>query len=151
MTNEYFLKKAKQVATKSTMYQMHGCVIVRNNIIVSSGYNRNVKFFEHHQSIHAEVDALNKLGKKNKKFLSECDVYVVRIATDDKNILRLSRPCENCARALLKSKVRNIYYSVDNEDYSCKIIYSDRKKVNNWNISDLKKRNKNISYLHNRY
>lgn len=122
-----FILKAKQLASKSTMSHKHGCVIVKNGDIISTGINKYINYFEHQYSIHAEVDAINKIKRKGKKFLINCDVYIVRISNYNNDILRLSHPCLQCTRVLLKYGVRRIFYSVDTDEYSVeyKIKYDD--------------------------
>lgn len=137
---DYFVEKARNVALKSTMSQKHGAVIVKNGKIIADGYNQRIPYFHHQHSIHAEIDALLKVSSMSKKELSLCDIYVVRIANVDYNIFRLSKPCKNCAKALFDKNIRNIYYSIDNEEYSCNIIYNNKKKANDWtNLNDIAK------------
>ena len=132
---QYYVDLARQEAEKSNMYQKHGCVIVKsrkvdNRKIVVKGYNYTKTEFNHKKSIHAEVDAFMKIAWLDD--FSDCDVYVVRICNTNHDILRYSRPCKDCAQLLMEKKFRNIYYSTDNDEYSCKIIYNNRKSVNFW-------------------
>lgn len=107
-----FLKRAMNLALKSTCQnQRHGCVIVKDNEIVSEGYNHTHTHLYHKFSIHAEVDAISKM-KHNKKYMSQCDLYVVRIGTDNMgNPLKYSKPCKDCIKAIEKSGIRKVYYS----------------------------------------
>jgi deoxycytidylate deaminase len=98
------------------MTQKHGCIIVhtgpnrpRNNII-AIGFNQYHSYLHHKYSIHAEIQALTQVNKKYKDVLHQCDMYVVRISHDDS--LKLSKPCENCRKAIIDSGLRNVYYSV---------------------------------------
>lgn len=118
----YFLNRAMNVAQRSTCHQhKHGCVIVKNNEIIAEGFNHTNTHLYHKFSIHAEVDALSKLPH-NKKYLSDCEMYVVRInskfTNSSKNWLKFSRPCEGCSKAIHKSGLKKVYYSI-NEDYVC--------------------------------
>ena len=108
-----FLRRAMNLAHKSTCEnQHHGCVIVHDDEIIAEGFNYKKEFFNHRYSIHAEVAALSKLTKKNKKFMSTCDLYVVRIGTDNMgNPLKYSKPCSECMKAIIKAGVRKVYYS----------------------------------------
>jgi deoxycytidylate deaminase len=108
------------MAVKSTMSQKHGCVIVHNGKIISTGYNRHIDFFKHEYSIHAEVDAINKV-KKIKNILKESDLYIVRINSNN-NSLRESYPCNSCAEVIVDHNIRNIYYSVD--DLDTNVVYT---------------------------
>lgn len=122
-----FLQRAMSIALKSNCKNhKHGCVIVKDNEIISEGYNYRHYHMCHKMSIHAEVAALSKL-KHNKKLLSSCDLYVVRVGVDSMgNPLKYSKPCPDCERAILKSGIKKVYYSTNlefeaimMERYSC--------------------------------
>jgi len=107
-----FLKRAMNLALKSTCHnQRHGCVIVKDNEIISEGFNHIQVHLCHKFSIHAEVDAISKM-KRNKKFMSTCDLYVVRVGKESMgNPLKYSKPCPDCIRAIEKCGIRRVYYS----------------------------------------
>ncbi len=109
---EHYIRRATACALKSTLKtHRHGCVIVKDGEIISEGYNHNFIYLYHLHSVHAEVDALSKL-KHDRKFMSQCDMYVVRIGTDNMgNPLKLSKPCQSCTKAIIKSGLRRVYYS----------------------------------------
>lgn len=115
---EYFLKRAAVVATRSTMLHRHGCVIVNKlGEVVSEGYNHTYMHMCHKYSMHAEIACLKKL-KHNKKLLGDCELYVVRIGTDGMgNPLKYSRPCPDCTKAIVKSGIKRVYYSTSEEFY----------------------------------
>lgn len=114
-----YFKRAITLAQKSTCHnQKHGCVIVRDNDIVAEGYNHTHLHMYHRFSVHAEVDALTRLAKlaRNKRYMSACDMYVVRIGRDSMgHPLKFSRPCEECIKAIQKSGIRRVYYSTNTE------------------------------------
>lgn len=111
-----FMNRAFNLARKSHCFtHRHGCVIVKDDEIVSEGFNHTDVHLYHKLSIHAEVDAISKL-KKNRKYLSQCDLYVVRIGRDSMgNPLKYSKPCPDCIKAIQKSGIRRVYYSSNNE------------------------------------
>lgn len=108
----YFLKRAMNLASKSTcVHQKHGCVIVKDDEIISEGFNHTNVHLYHKFSIHAEVDAISKL-KHNKKTLLSCDLYVVRIGKESMGMpLKYSKPCDGCEKLIKKCGIRKIYYS----------------------------------------
>lgn len=112
--HQIFVERASQLAQKSPCKtHRHGCVIVKDNEIVAEGYNHHCTYLHHQFSIHAEVHALSKL-KYNRKIIPQCDMYVVRIGTDNMgNPLKFSRPCSDCTKAIEKSGIRKIYYSTN--------------------------------------
>jgi deoxycytidylate deaminase len=113
---EFFLRRAANIASRSNVrHHRHGCLIVKDGEVISEGYNYHTSHFEHKFTIHAEIDALLKL-KKNKKILSECELYVVRIGTDLMGQpLKYSRPCPDCTRAILKAGIKKVYFSTDDD------------------------------------
>lgn len=112
--NDVYLQIAAEVAKKSSMMHKHGCIIVYKKQIVATGYNTMPNMFE--KSVHAEINAMNKLKNKQKYLLKDCDLYVVRIGTDSYgNVLKYSKPCEHCTRCINHFKIRKVYYSTNFE------------------------------------
>ena len=127
---DYFLKKCSELAHHSNLTHKHGCIIVKKNQIVSSGFNFKVDNTyrkresslcfvsrDHNSScfsIHAEVSTLKKVKNID---LSKCEMYVVRIGSySSKNKgagLRYSHPCDACAKAIIHSGLRKVYYSIN--------------------------------------
>lgn len=113
--HQVYLDKAIEVAKYSTMQQKHGAVIVYKNKIIACGFNHITNSLNDNFSIHAEVDVISKLFKQ-KQILDECDIYVVRIATNRfNNCLKMSKPCEKCTNFINKYNIRRIYYSTNYE------------------------------------
>lgn len=120
--NDYYLKIAAEVARKSPMTQKHGCIIVYKKKIIATGYNTMPDMFN--RSLHAEINALNKV-KNKQNVLKDSDLYIVRIGTDSyNNVLKYSKPCEHCTREIIQNKVRKVYYST-NYEYDTLVKYKD--------------------------
>jgi deoxycytidylate deaminase len=113
---KYFLDRAAYIATRSCMNHRHGCIIVdKNGEILAEGYNHTYSYLYHSYSIHAEVSCLSKI--KWRRSLRDCEMYLVRIGTDGMGKpLKYSKPCSECTKAILKSGIRRVYYSTD-DDY----------------------------------
>lgn len=80
-----------------------GCVIVRDDRVVSKAYNKKEKMCC--ASKHAEVLAVEKASKKlNNWRLEGCDVYVTL------------EPCPMCASLLKQARVNHIYCGLSNSD-----------------------------------
>ena len=80
-----------------------GAVIVKNNHIISFGYNLKEK----NQSVldHAELIAIKEAEKVLGNWrLDDCDLYV----TLD--------PCPMCASAIKQSRIKNVYSALNNSD-----------------------------------
>ena len=79
------------------------------NKIIGYGFNYIASHLNDNNSIHAEVAAISKVFK-NKDILEECDVYVVRIGPAIfNNCLKLSKPCEKCAKFIGNQEIENSF------------------------------------------
>lgn len=129
----YFLKKCSDLAHHSNLTHKHGCIIVKKNQIVSSGYNFKLNSSCVHEksdecfltqnerdrgnnnySVHAEVSTLKKVKNVD---LSKCDMYVVRIgaySSQNKGAgFKYSHPCDSCSRLIAAFGIRRVYYSIN--------------------------------------
>ncbi len=108
--DEYYLDIVNKVATRSTCDRLSvGCVIVKNNRIISTGYNGSISGKEHcddvgHlyndeerciRTIHAEQNALLFAEREE---LKDATVYVSH------------QPCENCAKLLVQAGVSKVVF-----------------------------------------
>lgn len=112
-----FFRTASRQAIKSNMSHKHGAVIVLNDEIISVGYNKFVTHLYNWYSVHAEIDAINKLPKKKfKPSFSKIDMYVVRIGPNSfNNPLKFSKPCFECEKAISRLGISKVYYSTNHE------------------------------------
>lgn len=125
----YFLHKAREEARKSLLNHKHGCIITYKNKIVSSGHNKSSIYNnKSYRSIHAEIDAINKLVKiskfQNKSVRNNCSLYVVRIQNGS-NHFKMSKPCKNCIENIIKNNIGIVYYSTNEtfiDDLICQFI-----------------------------
>jgi deoxycytidylate deaminase len=119
---ENYIQEATRIANRSTMLQKHGCVIVHNRRIVATGYNYILD--KKIQSIHAEIDAINKVKKYGDRFMSECIIIIVRLSNQDDS-LQLSKPCCNCANYIKKNKIPKTYFSsTDTKNIIYRSVYA---------------------------
>ena len=125
----YFLHKAREEARKSLLNHKHGCIITYKNKIVSTGNNKSSIYNnKSYRSIHAEIDAINKLLKinkfQNKGVRNNCSLYVVRIQNVS-NQFKMSKPCKNCIENIIKNNIGIVYYSTNEtfiDDLICQFI-----------------------------
>jgi tRNA(adenine34) deaminase len=97
-THDYFMGEALKEAKKAYKKAETpiGCVIVKDNIIVARGHNE--KEIKQDPTLHAEMTAIRKAGKKlNSWRLTDCDMYVTL------------EPCPMCAGALIQARIRKLY------------------------------------------
>lgn len=109
--DEYFMRIAFQVATRATCDRMHvGAVIVRDRMILSTGYNGSIRGLPHcdeagHMmenghcvgTVHAEANAIIQAARNG-----------VRI--DGADIYTTASPCWNCFKLIANAGIRRIAY-----------------------------------------
>ena len=80
-----------------------GCVIVKKNKIISKAHNLKEK--KKCSLWHAELLAIKKAAKKLKNWrLVDCDIYITM------------QPCPMCASAIKQSRIKNVYYGIENSN-----------------------------------
>ncbi|MFC1851390.1 cytidine/deoxycytidylate deaminase family protein [candidate division CSSED10-310 bacterium] len=108
---EYFMNIARQVATRSTCDRKHvGAVIVRDKMILSTGYNGSIRGMPHcdqigHQmenghcvaTIHAEANAIIQAARNGVK-IDGAEIYIT------------ASPCWNCFKMIANVGIKKIYY-----------------------------------------
>lgn len=107
---EYFVKIAKVTSERSSCERLKvGCVIVKDNRIISQGYNgflpgcphKSIVVNNHEQAtVHAEQNAISDCAKRGVN-CNEAEAYITHY------------PCLNCCKILLASGIKKIYY-IDN-------------------------------------
>tara|TARA_R110002074_G_scaffold122218_4_gene256872 strand:+ start:1007 stop:1384 length:378 start_codon:yes stop_codon:yes gene_type:complete len=102
-------------ASRSDHNVKHGAVVVKKGKIIQSGRNQycsmdRIKHFTSHRiwSIHAEMNVLMGLPKHITK---NADIYVVRV--NSVGDIVNSKPCSICMSMILKSGIKTIHYSND--------------------------------------
>lgn len=109
-----FKEEAKKQCYKSSYKYRLGAVVVHRNKIVGKGCNKvHSTGFPNGDGKHAEIEALNDC---KAKFRKNCTVYVCRISKDGKTLL--AKPCKKCTKIMKKMKVKYVYYSSVNEEWT---------------------------------
>ena len=119
--DDYFLGIAEAVAKRSTcIRRQYGAVIVKNDVIVSTGYNgspRNAENccdngycwreannilhgerYEMCQAVHAEANAITKIACSNNSSKG-ATMYVT------------TSPCIECAKLIIQAGIKRVIYS----------------------------------------
>ena len=92
-----------------------GAVIVRNGKIIAKAHNLKEK--KHNPLLHAEIIAINKASKKLKRWrLDDCELYVTM------------EPCLMCTGAIIQSRIKKVYYSIENNEFGALKNISQNKK-----------------------
>lgn len=104
----YFMSMAFLASSRSPCTRLKvGCVLVKNNRVVSMGYNgflakcphESIVFNNHEQAIvHAEQNAITDAARRGIS-LENTTAYITHY------------PCLNCAKLLCSSGITNIIYS----------------------------------------
>jgi dCMP deaminase len=126
--DEYFLSICFLIASRSACHRLHvGSVIVKDNRILSAGYNGFLpgaphisRVRDHHEmsTVHSEINAITDCAKRG-------------VCLDDAKIYITHYPCINCFKAIVASGIKNIiYYS----DYKNDNLVVEMALENNINI-----------------
>ena len=118
--NNYYKQLVEITATRSACKKLHvGCILVKDNRIISQGYNGYLPGAPHEQvirndhevaTVHAEQNALCDCAKRGAS-CNEAFAYITHY------------PCLNCMKLLVASGIKKIYYINDynNDEYCQKI------------------------------
>lgn len=108
--NEYFKQLALITSSRSPCERLKvGCVLVKENRIISQGYNgflpgapHESKVVNNHEqsTVHAEQNAITDCAKRGVSS-DGCDAYITHY------------PCVNCMKILCASGIKNIFYIND--------------------------------------
>ena len=98
-------KIAREKVNDSTCNISMAAIVVRGGIPISFGFNK--KGYRG-GSIHAEVDALNKL-RWQKRGAKDSNIYIYRFLADGG--YGIAKPCDNCMETIRKFGVKRIFYS----------------------------------------
>lgn len=98
-----------------------GCIIVKNNKIISKSYNQKEK--NNNAIKHAEILAIDKACKKlNNWHLEDCTLYST------------TEPCVMCIGAIVQSRISKLVYAVENEKFGYSHFLNNETKIMNYNI-----------------
>ena len=111
--DEYFMSIALLASQRSPCQRLHvGSVIVKNNRLISMGYNgfiagaphiSRVKDNHEQSIIHSEINAITDCAKRGTKISQGSKIYVTHY------------PCINCFRSIASCGIKEIIYL---EDYN---------------------------------
>lgn len=112
---QMFMEITQVVAKRSTCFRENvGAIIVKNNKVISIGYNGAPAGHEHctyhphgrcAEAIHAEVNALSFLEGENK----DCELYVTHL------------PCLHCtANIIFSQAIKRVFFST---------VYGDSQEI----------------------
>jgi dCMP deaminase len=125
--DEYFMRIASQVATRSTCDRKHvGAVIVRSKMILATGYNGSIRGLDHcddvghlmeggHcvRTVHAEANAIVQAARSGT-------------SVEGATIFVTASPCFNCFKLIANAGIQTIAYG---EFYRDEKIYAFSKAM----------------------
>ena len=126
--NEYFISIAVLASKRSSCERLNvGCVIVKDNRILTTGYNGFLKGAPHvsrivnnHEqfTVHAEQNAI-------------CDAAFRGVSLDNSTAYITHYPCINCLKLLIASGIREIKYLNDykNDPLNSEMIIENNIRV----------------------
>lgn len=126
-----YLNCAEIFAYRSTcLKRKYGAVIVKDDVVISTGYNGSPRGFENcceigscprmekdmHQgegygicrAVHAEKNVLLNCSRQQT---IGADLYLAGINPSD-NTVHKAKPCPVCARQIIQAEIRNVYLRV---------------------------------------
>lgn len=117
--DEYFLSISFLISSRSPCHRLQvGSVIVKDNRILSAGYNgflpgapHTSRIRDNHEmsTVHAEVNAITDCAKRGVSVVGS-RIYITHF------------PCIHCFKSIIASGIREIYYHLDyNND---ELVYS---------------------------
>ena len=123
--NDYFITMAFLVSKRSSCHRLNvGCILVKDNRIISSGYNGHLPKTQHRSvirnnheemTIHAEMNSIMDCAKRNVS-INKSIAYITHF------------PCLNCFKGLVSSGVSKIYYYNDYKNDN--LVYELSNEVN---------------------
>jgi dCMP deaminase len=129
--DEYFMSIALLASCRSPCERLHvGSVIVKNNRIISMGYNGFIagathisRVLDNHEQsiIHSEINAISDCAKRG-------------VSLDSSKIYITHYPCPNCFKSIAACGIKEIYYL---NDYNNSQIVSELANDSNISIQKI--------------
>lgn len=109
--DKYFMQIALDVSTRSTCDRKYvGAVIVRDKMILSTGYNGSIRGLPHCDEVGHEMDN----GHCVRTVHAEANAIVQAARTgssiDGSDIYVTASPCYNCFKLIANSGIKRIFY-----------------------------------------
>ena len=124
--DEYFISSALLIASRSSCHRLHvGCLLVKDNRIISAGYNgflaglphESVVVNNHEQNtVHAEQNAISDCAKRG-------------VHTNGATAYITHYPCINCTKLLLAAGIKTIKYIDDYRNNENVVGFCDKMNV----------------------
>ena len=111
--DEYFAKIVSVTAERSSCHRLHvGCLLVKNNRIISQGYNGHLPGCKHESIIRNNHEQATVHAEQN----AICDCAKRGVSCEGATAYVTHYPCIICCRLLLASGIKQIKYLEDNKN-----------------------------------
>lgn len=120
MTDEYYMNLALEQANKAkSMDEVPiGCVIVRNDKVISRSFNH--KTIDNIATYHAEILAINEACKVlGTWYLDDCTLYTT------------IEPCMMCTGAIIQARIPKVVYGATNNTFGHLSKITTKIKITN--------------------
>jgi dCMP deaminase len=120
--DQFFMKTAINASEFSHCVRLKvGCVITKNNRIISTGYNGTPESFYNCDDVNAKLDLTSQEDKiKHHSFSEKYEIHaemnaIIDMAKRqespvDSTVYITTAPCHNCAKLLIAAGVRRVVY-----------------------------------------
>ena len=108
--DEYFAKIVSVTAERSSCHRLHvGCLLVKNNRIISQGYNGHLPGCKHESIVRNNHEQATVHAEQN----AICDCAKRGVSCEGATAYVTHYPCIICCRLLLASGIKKIRYLED--------------------------------------
>ena len=108
--DEYFAKIVSVTAERSSCHRLHvGCLLVKNNRIISRGYNGHLPGCKHESIVRNNHEQATVHAEQN----AICDCAKRGVSCEGATAYVTHYPCIICCRLLLASGIKQIRYLED--------------------------------------
>ena len=127
--HEYFMAIAEQVATRSTCDRKHvGAVIVRDKVILSTGYNGSIRGASHCDEVGHDMDNGHCVRTVHAEANSVAQAARNGVNINNSEIYVTASPCLNCFKLIANAGINVVYYKEFYRDERIK-IYAEEAGV----------------------
>ena len=124
--DEYFAKIVSVTAERSSCHRLHvGCLLVKNNRIISQGYNGHLPGCKHESIVRNNHEQATVHAEQN----AICDCAKRGVSCEGATAYVTHYPCIICSRLLLASGIKQIRYLEDYKNDELVKVFSDMMNV----------------------
>ncbi len=112
--DDYFISAALLISCRSPCHRLHvGCILVKNNRIISSGYNGYLPGSNHLSIVVVEGNSSHEQATVHAECNAIADCANRGVDTNNATAYITHYPCINCFKILVASGIKEIKYLHD--------------------------------------